>query len=158
MSAEAHRAGHAILALLWALGVTAAAIAVSLTLVMIGDEIASGHNVYVGEVLSSLVYLLVLAGAIAVAFGTVPFVGMILLLMRFRIRSIAAFAAGGIAAGLIAATAFLLIVSADSIDVAMDELRKYLFEDLTGAAVLLSCAIGAVAAQRYLVRRDELGA
>jgi hypothetical protein len=157
LSAEALKAGHAILATMVALVVTGVTLAVLLTLQMVVDDVVNGRSVYIGEVFSTLLYLMILGTALTVAFGTLPFAALMLILMRLRTTSIAAFMLGGAVAGLIAALAFVLVIHSGDTDKAAEEFRKLALEDLSGVAVLVSSAFGALVARRYLFRRREIG-
>lgn len=156
MSAEAHRAGHALIAVFQALIVTGVSLAVLLTLQLVADDIAKSNQLYPGEILSTLLYLLIMGTALTIAFGTIPFATVILVLMKLRTTSIAAFALGGALAGAVAVAAFLL-VTARGFDAAMEEFRKLALQDLSGVAVIAASILGALVARRYLIRRNELG-
>lgn len=158
MSAEALKAGHAILATLVALMVTGVALAVLLTLQLAVTDILASKAVYFGEILSTFLYLVILGTALTVAFGTLPFAALMLLFMRLRTTSMAVFALGGAGAGATAAIAFVLVVHSADMAKAAEEFRKLALEDLSGVAVLVSSAIGALVARRYLFRRQEIGA
>jgi hypothetical protein len=155
LSAAAQKAGHAILATMIALLVTGVTLAVLLMAQMIADDVVHARQVYFGEVLSTLLYLLILGTALTVAFGVLPFAALMLVLMRLRTRAIAAFALGGAAAGTIAATAVVMVMSG-TLDKAMIEFQKLAFADFSGAAVLVASAFGAVMARPYLARRGEI--
>jgi hypothetical protein len=158
LSAGAQKAGHAILATLLALLVTGVTLAVLLMAQMIADDIAHGRGIHPGEVISALLYLLILGTALTVAFGVLPFATLMLALMRLRTRAIAAFALGGAMAGAIAAVAFVLVVHSGDTGKAIDEFRKLALEDFSGIAVLVASAFGAVMARPYLARRGEIAA
>jgi hypothetical protein len=158
LSAEALKAGHAILATIVALVVTGLTLAILLTLQMVGADLANGTAVYIREIFSTLLYLMILGTALTVAFGTLPFAGLMLILMRLRTTSIPVFIAGGAIAGLIAALAFVLVMHSGDTAKAAEEFRKLALEDLSGVAVLVSSAFGALIARGYLFRRREIGA
>jgi hypothetical protein len=158
LSAEALKAGHAILATMVALAVAGTTLAVLLTLQLVVADLAGDRAVYFGEILSTLLYLMILGTALTVAFGTLPFAALTLVLMGLRTTSIAAFAIGGAIAGLIAALAFVLVIHSGDTEKAATEFRKLAIEDLSGVAVLVASAFGALMARRYLFRRREIGA
>jgi hypothetical protein len=157
LSAEALKAGHAILATMVALLVTGVTLAVLLTAQLAASDAADGKALYLGEILSTLLYLLILGTALTVAFGTLPFAALMLLLMRLRTNSLLAFIVGGAVAGTIAAVAFVLVMHSGDMAKALGEFRKLAFADLSGVAVLAASAFGALVARRYLIRRQEVG-